>query len=201
MIYTVLTLVLLAILLYGVYKKNKYIILLSIIGGCILGVVKYLNITKEGFSMRFRDDEVNVANSPEIYCGDNERFIPRDYDIMGSRNRCLRKGVGIGMNATEQKVEEFMDKRYIPPAVKLYCGDKRVLPQGYGDFGSKTQCLRKGVGIGMSMPREKRDLSRARPVKPLGKREIMELSNRLRIDDPSNMSRTEALEEIVQRLV
>lgn len=35
----------------------------------------------------------------------------------------------------------------------MYCGDKQVLPQGYSSFGSRYNCLRKGVGVGMSISR------------------------------------------------
>jgi len=32
---------------------------------------------------------------------------------------------------------------------KLYCGDQDILPRGYWNFGTRSQCTRKGVGIGM----------------------------------------------------
>jgi len=38
---------------------------------------------------------------------------------------------------------------------KLYCGDKPLLPQGYSDFGSRRICLRKGVGVGLAISRQR----------------------------------------------
>jgi hypothetical protein len=32
---------------------------------------------------------------------------------------------------------------------KFYCGDKDELPDGYEEFGSRYQCLRKGYGTAM----------------------------------------------------
>ena len=32
---------------------------------------------------------------------------------------------------------------------KLYCGDKSNLPTQYTDFGSRKDCLRKGIGVGL----------------------------------------------------
>ena len=194
--------VLLAIFVYGIYIKNKYIILLSVAGACVLGIAKYIWY-KEDFEIdhnfKFRDDDGNIAESPEMYCGDSQ-YIPPDYDVMGTRFKCLKKGVGIGMNTSDEKVEQFLDKRYIPPTVKLYCGDKPELPHGYGNFGTKTQCLKKGVGIGMSMPMEKRRAMQERPPTRLGKREIIDLANRLKIDT-HNLTRGEALHAIGQGLV
>lgn len=39
---------------------------------------------------------------------------------------------------------------------KLYCGDQDKLPRGYWNFGTRSQCTRKGVGIGMYViPKQK----------------------------------------------
>ena len=38
---------------------------------------------------------------------------------------------------------------------KIYCGDQEELPEGYHMFGSRAQCLRKGVGTGMFITRKK----------------------------------------------
>ena len=32
---------------------------------------------------------------------------------------------------------------------KLYCGDKSELPSQYTDFGSRRDCLKKGIGVGL----------------------------------------------------
>lgn len=32
---------------------------------------------------------------------------------------------------------------------KLYCGDQTKLPKGYWNFGTRSQCMRRGVGVGL----------------------------------------------------
>jgi len=32
---------------------------------------------------------------------------------------------------------------------KFYCGDGKVLPDGYYRFGTRNECLRRGVGLGL----------------------------------------------------
>jgi hypothetical protein len=34
---------------------------------------------------------------------------------------------------------------------KMYCGDNDILPDGYTSFGSRYNCLRRGVGVGLSI--------------------------------------------------
>jgi hypothetical protein len=52
----------------------------------------------------------------------------------------------------ESKHVEFRERK-----PKLYCGDKEILPQGYAGFGTRYQCLRKGVGTGMMMDSKKQE--------------------------------------------
>ena len=37
----------------------------------------------------------------------------------------------------------------MPRRKKLYCGDADELPSGYTDFGTPSQCLRKGYGAAL----------------------------------------------------
>ena len=47
-------------------------------------------------------------------------------------------------------------KRRSKDSKKLYCGDQDTLPRGYWNFGTRSQCTRKGVGIGMYViPKQK----------------------------------------------
>lgn len=47
-------------------------------------------------------------------------------------------------------------KRRSKDSKKLYCGDQDKLPRGYWNFGTRSQCTRKGVGIGMYVvPKQK----------------------------------------------
>lgn len=51
---------------------------------------------------------------------------------------------------------------------KFYCGDKDEIPDGYERRGSRTACLRKGVGVGMYLKekelREKYDIPARDPI-------------------------------------
>lgn len=47
-------------------------------------------------------------------------------------------------------------KRRSKNSKKLYCGDQEKLPKGYWNFGTRSQCTRKGVGIGLYVvPKQK----------------------------------------------
>ena len=35
--------------------------------------------------------------------------------------------------------------------VKIYCGDQKIIPDGYDRRGTRFRCLQKGVGIGMGI--------------------------------------------------
>ena len=172
------------ILAVGMYKKNKMVVCLSILCGIIFGLFWWFyprdDVIEEMF--KFTDDARFREHDPVMYCGE-QPVPPPDYDVMGTRNKCLRKGVGVGMNMPDDKVAEFLRKPRdrLPPSARLYCGDKQDLPDGYDGFGTKQQCMRKGVGIGMAMPAEKRLEMQARPLRPLGKIELMDLANRLKI--------------------
>jgi hypothetical protein len=48
------------------------------------------------------DGEYIPIDTRKIYCG-NSRYLPGDYDIIGSNSMCLQKGVGIGKNLKVKK--------------------------------------------------------------------------------------------------
>jgi len=80
-----------------------------------------------------------------MYCGNNANInIPR-----GTRYDCLKKGIGVGLNLP-------VDPQYKTPHTpivdkKLYCGNEMNVPVQYNAFGTTTECLQIGVGIGKSM--------------------------------------------------
>ena len=136
---------------------------------------------------------------PQMYCG-TDLLLPEDYDIFGTRNKCLRKGVGIGMGASDTKRNKFMLKPYIPPPTKLYCGDKTELPEGYSGFGSLVSCLKKGVGAGLIMDQTKRLAFQSKPKPPLGKKELITLAQRLGIQNV-NVKTRDAVEREISRKI
>lgn len=51
-------------------------------------------------------------------------------------------------------------KRRSKDSKKLYCGDRDELPSGYWNFGTRSQCTRKGVGIGMYVVPKQKSIDR-----------------------------------------
>lgn len=51
----------------------------------------------------------------------------------------------------QKKVGELIAEQIDSTQVtkKIYCGDKNNLPPEYTDFGSRRDCLKKGVGVGL----------------------------------------------------
>jgi hypothetical protein len=204
-----LTIIFLSIilLLIGLYKKYKKLIYFSIF--CIICVIAYvlirkyiLDSKKEDFvNFSFKRDDQNVKESPEIYCGESKR-LPKNYDAMGTRYRCMKKGIGIGMNLPDEQREEFLSKPKDTTIEKekLYCGNDLLLPENYDRFGSKKECLRKGVGVGLGMPQQKRLRAQQKSTSKLGKREIMDLARRLKIDT-DDLTRKQSVLRIANRLL
>jgi hypothetical protein len=83
-----------------------------------------------------------------IYCGNNklDETLLNGSSIIGTRYKCLRKGIGTGLN---MKYDNKYNSEYEPIYdTKIYCGDKETLPENYDSFGNLPQCLQKGVAIG-----------------------------------------------------
>lgn len=85
-----------------------------------------------------------------IYCGSNS-LNPQlvgngGAKTIGSRNQCLRKGIGQGLN---MPVDLSYNNPYQPiDPRRFYCGNNAVLPVGYSADGTLQQCFNKGVGVG-----------------------------------------------------
>lgn len=206
MIVEIVTFLILCILLYVVfYVKITLLVVLSVI--LIVAIVGYTiwrflrPKSIETFEFHFRDDAVNVEERPEIYCGD-DTTLPPDYDRMGTRGSCLKKGIGLGMSLPDSQRDAFLRKPPKPPKTEnLYCGNAEVLPNGYDGFDTLSNCLKRGVGVGLHMPQQKRLAFQAKPSRGLGKKEIMDLARRLKIKNPANMTREGALRSISRKLV
>lgn len=212
MILEIITLVVLAILLYIVLyvRVRVYVILSAILIVCIVGYFIWRLLrdkkTVENFesgdtlSFKFRNDAEYVEERPEVYCGDSN-VLPEDYDVMGTRAVCLKKGIGLGMSLPDSQRATYLAKPPKPqPAERLYCGNADVLPAGYDGFDTLSNCLRRGVGVGLHMPQAKRAAFQAKPQKVLGKKEIMDLARRVGIRNPQDMTRGSALRAIARRL-
>lgn len=55
----------------------------------------------------------------------------------------------------EEDKKEVKTRGYEIQKRKLYCGSQNELPDGYDDFGIPSECLRKGVGVGMYIDKKK----------------------------------------------
>lgn len=86
--------------------------------------------------------------SQNIYCGNNRLHSSLQNGTLsiGTRYRCLRKGIGRGMN---MPLDPDYQGDYEPLFQdNFYCGDEKKLPAGYDRFGTLSDCLTKGIGVG-----------------------------------------------------
>lgn len=149
---------------------------------------------------KFIDDAANIEANPEIYCG-SDLLVPDDYDRMGTRVQCLKKGIGIGMAMPNAQRDSIINRppSLIGPRPNVYCGNGDILPPNYTSLGNPYQCLKKGVGAGMRLPDAQRIAFQQRPPRPLGKKEIMTLARRFGIST-HDKTRAQTLHQIAGRL-
>lgn len=200
----ILILILLSILLaVSIYWNIKLLLWISIIA--IIGYMIYVYIFKktvvtEKFTMfNFLNDQANVQAHPEIYCGENA-ILPEEYDEIGTRTVCLQKGIGIGMAMPNPERNAAIARAANrPPLPRLYCGAQDRLPDNYVGFGTNMDCLKRGVGVGMRLPDDRRQNFQNQPVTQLNKKEIMTLAKRLGITT-EDKTRNQTLRHISNRL-
>ena len=99
-----------------------------------------------------------------IYCGNNKlnsKLVDGSLEL-GTRYTCLRKGIMKGKNLSYDS--DYAGKYEPIVTQKIYCGNKNNLPEEYDRFGSITECLQKGIGLGKSI-KAKRKKSRSRKRK------------------------------------
>ena len=105
-----------------------------------------------------------------IYCGNNKlnsKLVDGSLEL-GTRYTCLRKGIMKGKNLP---YDYDYAGEYEPIVTeKIYCGNKNKLPEGYNRFGSITECLQKGIGLGKRIKaKRKKSRSQKRKYKSLKK--------------------------------
>lgn len=156
----------------------------------------HLHIHDYIINFNFRND----TGAPEMmYCGLNTT-LPRNYDVMGTRNKCLKKGIGVGMTLPDEQRREFLNRARVDNGIKNYCGDAITLPLGYSGFGTLKECLQKGVGIGLGMDQRRRKTFQSRPSSPLNKIEIINIARRLGVKNINSKTRGTVLNEIKRNL-
>ena len=169
---------LLAALAVSILMKKLWLVVLSILALVLFGL--YIFFRKRLVSFFFINDDANIEAHPELYCGEN-LMLPDNYDRFGTRYKCLKKGVGTGMSLPSGQRDAFLAKTRNQPTERVYCGDSNQLPQGYNRNGNLSECFRRGVGIGLGMPQEKRLAFQQQPVR-IGKRELINLAEKFKID-------------------
>jgi len=91
-------------------------------------------------------------------------------------------------------------KRRSKNSKKLYCGDQDKLPAGYWNFGTRSQCTRKGVGIGMYVipkqkSQERRDRKKVKSkLRSKKKKSLDDLDDEEEMDERDEETRLEDLE-------
>ncbi len=186
------------------YFKKYYHLIGIVFGTLILFFLFYFfifgwNEMKENFfTFHFLHDAANIAANPEVYCGDTLP-IPDEYDILGNRFQCLRKGIGAGMMLPNAQRTAFLARPRVPSPVRVYCGNAPALPPAYTRFGTNSECLRKGFGVGLAMDPARRAVAQARPLRPMGKREIMNIAQRLHITT-HDKTRSQTLQAISDQI-
>lgn len=76
-----------------------------------------------------------------MYCGENIYRTDK-----ASIYHCLKKGIYLGRK--EENLEIYKSSSSVD---KIYCGNDLLLPQGYIRYGKRSECLRKGFGIGKKL--------------------------------------------------
>lgn len=77
---------------------------------------------------------------------------------------------------------------------KLYCGNSENLPENYDDFGTRYDCLKKGVGVGIyKVPMSK--IKKAR--RKLTLEELKMIANILQLNADDEQSRNNMIDSII----
>lgn len=132
-----------------------------------------------------------------LYCGD-DMLLPEFYTDFGTRNQCLKKGVGIGMVIPDKRRIHMVNKPQTKPKSTLYCGDGE-LPANYTGYDTRNGCLKRGVGIGIRSPEDKRKALQAKPARPLNRIELQTLAERFKVNT-TGMSRDNIIDILSRRI-
>ncbi|AHL67589.1 hypothetical protein DH26_gp096 [Chloriridovirus anopheles1] len=97
---------------------------------------------------------IRARGDRDVYCGNNAL----NYDIIngtkliGTRYQCFKKGVGAGL---KEPILQPLDDYAPIDQTKIYCGKRDTLPADKDRFGTASECLRKGFGVGQKIKFER----------------------------------------------
>ena len=133
-----------------------------------------------------------------MYCGNNanNRRVVNGELVIGNRYDCMRKGVGQGLYMPYD--HSYLDE-YIPiDNTRVYCGNKRNLPEGYNRFGGLHECFVKGVGVG----RRKKAVKIDRKIRErsITRDELIQLCRELQIRNYARLSNQRMLDLILEHV-
>jgi len=110
-------------------------------------------------------------NNSRLYCGDYSH-LPASYDRMGSLKECLQKGIGVGKYLSpfeKENIKASSSSRPPSRAKKVYCGNLPSIPQGYDEKGTRSTCLKRGVGVGarLEVSQDEQDIATIKKIASL----------------------------------
>lgn len=184
------------VLALSIFLKKFWLGFFSLICIVLCGIW-YFFFREPVFKFLFRNDEENIEAHPEVYCGD-DLVLPEDYDVFGTRYKCLRKGIGTGMVLSNNQRDAFLARQRQPNPERVYCGNNGQLPGGFDRNGTLLECFKKGVGTGLGMPQAKRLAVQQRPPR-LGKIELIKLAEKFKVNH-NILTRDETRDIISDRL-
>ena len=143
----------------------------------------------------------------KMYCGLSDT-LPEGYTFFGTRSECLKTGIGVGLGMMPSQREEskirMENKEDEEDKPKLYCGLSDDLPDGYDDFGSTYDCMKKGIGTGIFLPEEQRKKfikkKRAEGTRQLTLNELKSFAYRLDLNI-DELNRYDLTIDIIYRLL
>lgn len=167
------------VLVLSIFLKKFWLGFFALISIVVWGIW-YFFFRQVVFKFLFRDDEEYIEAHPEVYCGD-DLVLPENYDVFGTRYKCLRKGIGTGMVLSDSQRNAFLARQRPPNTERVYCGNNYQVPDGFDRNGTLLECFKKGVGTGLGMPQPKRMAAQQRPPR-LGKIELIKLAEKFKVN-------------------
>lgn len=80
------------------------------------------------------------------YCGNNKFELQSGDKVLGTPYKCLRKGIGAGLNAPSSGTTQYEP---IDPPAPTFCGTSQ--PPNGKVMGTRGACFRKGFGVGQRL--------------------------------------------------
>ena len=128
-------------------------------------------------------------------CGGSKPIVMKRKDFFNEHHKLIGMMRDISKRlATEADEQEKEMNSYKQLKGGVYCGNKRPPPGGQA-VGSTLQCFKKGVGVGMTIERNK--IPTDEELHNMSLRKLGELARQLKIPRYSRMKKEDLIEEII----